>query len=158
MARKNCIVCDTLLTEANWRPSSQRGHYHICNTCQYQRQKHQPCREISHLRPYHNEYRKSHHEQIKLSQQKQRRKVKTEIISHYSPNLSCVRCGFNDIRALSIDHIDGGGKRQKEEIGVSRIGGIGFYRWLIRNNFPEGFQVLCMNCQFIKRIENHECG
>ena len=31
------------------------------------------------------------------------------------------------------------------------------YNWLIKNNFPSGFQTLCMNCQFIKREENREC-
>ncbi len=27
------------------------------------------------------------------------------------------------------------------------------YQWLKNNGFPEGYQVLCMNCQFIKRAE-----
>ena len=32
----------------------------------------------------------------------------------------------------------------------------GFYLWLKRNNFPEGFQTLCMNCQWLKKEENRE--
>jgi hypothetical protein len=35
-------------------------------------------------------------------------------------------------------------------------GGLEFYRWLIKNNYPEGYQTLCMNDQFIKKAENKE--
>ena len=58
---------------------------------------------------------------------------------------------MNDIRALSIDHINSDGASHRKEVGN------GMYRWLLKNNFPEGFQVLCMNCQFIKRETNNEC-
>lgn len=64
----------------------------------------------------------------------------------------CKRCGFDDIRALSIDHVNGGGNKHRRELGKSATGSW-FYRWLVKNGFPEGFQVLCMNCQFIKRHE-----
>ncbi len=76
------------------------------------------------------------------------------VISHYSnETMRCVKCGFSDIRALSIDHINGGGRKHAQEL--RKVGTI-FYRWLIKNNFPEGFQVLCMNCNYIKKVENKE--
>jgi len=28
-----------------------------------------------------------------------------------------------------------------------------FYYWLRRQGYPEGYQTLCMNCQWIKRSE-----
>ena len=59
-----------------------------------------------------------------------------------------------DLDCLSIDHINGDGyKRRTIE---RKHGGTDFYRWLIKNNFPEGFQVLCMNCQFKKKNANRE--
>ena len=82
-----------------------------------------------------------------------REKIKREVLLHYSINPEkpiCSKCGFDDIRALSIDHINGGGNIQREFIHEN------FYRWLIKNNYPEGYQVLCMNCQFIKRKEQNE--
>jgi hypothetical protein len=66
---------------------------------------------------------------------------------------TCSRCGFSDRRALSIDHINGGGNEHRKKI---KAAGTAFYVWLVRNKFPQGFQTLCMNCQFIKRHENHE--
>jgi hypothetical protein len=76
------------------------------------------------------------------------------VLTHYGGSkLVCVKCGFADVRALSIDHINGGGRRHRE--GSLRSSG-SFYSWLMKNNFPEGYQTLCMNCQFIKRWENKE--
>jgi hypothetical protein len=82
-----------------------------------------------------------------------RRNIKEDVIWHYSfGSMRCAACGFNDIRSLSIDHINGGGRKHLKEIKGS------LYAWLKRNNYPLGFQVLCMNCQFIKRQQYHECN
>lgn len=83
-------------------------------------------------------------------------KQKIEVLTYYgNGKLACVRCGFNDIRALSIDHINGGGAAHIRSIsGGHRAGHI--YAWLIKNKFPEDYQTLCMNCQWIKRNENNE--
>lgn len=83
------------------------------------------------------------------SRKRYRQRQKQRCMEHYASPPKCQKCGFSDIRALSIDHINGGGRAHRQS--VKKI-----YRWLIRNNFPEGFQVLCMNCQFIKREENQE--
>jgi len=79
-------------------------------------------------------------------------KKKLDILSHYSNgSTKCAYCGFDDIRALSIDHIDGGGAPHRKMTGND------IYGWLKRNGYPEGYQVLCMNCQLIKRQVNREC-
>ncbi len=86
--------------------------------------------------------------------QQYRVKSKVIVLTYYgNGRLACVRCGFNDIRALSIDHINGGGANHKRKLHYS--GSIG-YRWYINQNFPPGYQTLCMNCQWIKRFENNE--
>lgn len=83
-------------------------------------------------------------------------KRKRLVLTHYgNGKLACVKCGFNDIRALSIDHISGGGTWGRKE---KQHGGNNFYSWLVRNGFPVGYQTLCMNCQWIKRSENKENG
>lgn len=77
---------------------------------------------------------------------------KKRVVAHYSQNtMKCAKCGFGDLRALSIDHINGNGSEHRKQIGKSRL-----YSWLVKNKFPSGFQVLCMNCQFIKAYENQE--
>jgi hypothetical protein len=68
----------------------------------------------------------------------------------------CAKCNFNDVRALTIDHMNDDGADHREairkELGrVSKIGAEAQYYWLVDNNFPQGFQVLCHNCQHIKK-------
>jgi hypothetical protein len=101
-----------------------------------------------------SEIKNKEKEAMKIRGQQVVAKQKHDIISHYSKKtMKCARCGFSDMRALSIDHINGGGRKHTEEIKKQ---GTIFYRWLIKNGFPEGFQVLCMNCNYIKKSENKE--
>ncbi len=80
---------------------------------------------------------------------------KERVIAHYSNNTRiCKHCGFSDMMALSIDHVNGGGEAHRKLI--NKKSGNEFYWWLIDQNFPDGYQVLCMNCQSIKRYTNHE--
>ena len=69
------------------------------------------------------------------------RKVRDEVISHYGGKCCC--CGENNILFLTIDHKNGGGTKHRIEINRS---GLKFYYWLRQKNYPEGFQVLCFNC------------
>jgi hypothetical protein len=93
---------------------------------------------------------------VNASQRRKAETIKAEVLSHYSKGKPACQNPFGqhtqpymDIRALSIDHVNGGGTRHRKSLkGRS---GYHFYRWLKENSFPVGFQVLCMNCQFIKR-------
>jgi len=64
--------------------------------------------------------------------------------------MNCNQCGYDNIDALSIDHIKGNGYKHRTNIGCS---GQPFYHWIINNMFPNGYQILCMNCQLLKRLE-----
>src|SRR5271166_4160598 len=67
---------------------------------------------------------------------------------------ACVRCGFDDPRALQIDHVYGGGIDDKGR-GPSR------YLRMLREqrDSPPGsrpYQLLCANCNWIKKHDNNE--
>lgn len=86
-----------------------------------------------------------------------RDRKKRKIIGHYSNNkFECEWCKVKDMRVLSIDHINGGGNRHRKNEGKN--GNFDFYGWLVKNNFPEGFRVLCMNCQWIAKHDKHDNG
>lgn len=74
--------------------------------------------------------------------------IKRQVIEHYTNGSMACQCGFSDIRALSIDHISGGGNKERQ---AGRTG----YAYYLKHR-PTNVQVLCMNCQFIKRHENGE--
>lgn len=64
----------------------------------------------------------------------------------------CARCGFSDIRALCIDHVNGGGNTER------RTGdrGPSFILRLVREPISPNYQILCANCNYIKAHENKE--
>lgn len=66
-----------------------------------------------------------------------------------SKNLECKKCGFNDLRALQIDHINGGGNKDRKKFNVHQ------FNLFVMSN-PELFQILCANCNNIKRNEKKE--
>jgi hypothetical protein len=72
------------------------------------------------------------------------RRLRLEVLYHYGTKCAC--CGVDHFEFLVIDHIDGGGKKQRREQGLS--GSYALYRWLRRNNYPPGYRVLCHNCNF----------
>lgn len=91
-------------------------------------------------------------------QREHRYRVRREILTLLSGSLSCGKCGYSaDWRALQIDHIHGGGKHD------SRTRGGNTNLWSLRNwikKYPEAardmYQVLCANCNWIKRFDNDE--
>jgi hypothetical protein len=87
---------------------------------------------------------------------RRQRELKYKVLTHYgNGKCACVQCGFDNIHALSIDHINGKGNEHRRQIKT--FGGR-FYHWLVANNYPEGFQTLCMNCQFIKKFGEQDCS
>jgi hypothetical protein len=63
----------------------------------------------------------------------------------------CVRCGFKDERALQVDHIYGGGRQH-----LKIIRHLDFMKAILQGRFSEDVQLLCANCNWIKRSENRE--
>ena len=90
------------------------------------------------------EFRDRHREQRNAESRRRSQREKQEAINHYGGK--CLCCGEKELVFLGIDHIDGGGRAHREQLG----GGNRIYRWLKQNGYPSGFQTLCHNCNFAK--------
>ena len=56
----------------------------------------------------------------------------------------CVCCGETEPMFLTLDHINDDGAEVRRNLGT--LGGTKLYKWLRDNEWPEGYQVLCLNC------------
>ena len=88
-----------------------------------------------------------------------RLEMKIQVLTHYGHDgaLECCwsSCTVRDVDMLTIDHINDDGADHREQLTGGKYrtgGGLNFYGWLIRNNFPDGFQTLCYNHQWKKEI------
>lgn len=78
--------------------------------------------------------------------------VKDEVFQNYGGYI-CRCCGETEKVFLSIDHINNDGAEHRRKLyGRNGSGGSRFYKWLRKHSFPEGFQVLCFNCNHAKRF------
>ncbi len=107
---------------------------------------------VSHIEQYRerDRHNRINNKDKRREQEKLRkRRIRLEVLTHYgNSKLACVYCGFNNSDALTIDHINNDGAKQRCQTGWGS--GSGTYYWLKKNNFPLGFQTLCANCQMIK--------
>lgn len=97
-------------------------------------------------------YRTENRDKILLKKKKEFRDYRFNVLTYYSKGIpKCNNCGINEIPFLHIDHIYG-----RKAMGHSRNQStVGFYRELHKKH-PEGYQVLCANCNIMKEIRSHK--
>ena len=92
------------------------------------------------------EYQRVSADTVRPYRQRRSQVIRVEVLAHYGgPVPRCACCGQSDVRFLCIDHINGGGRAHRRSLKSQSV-----YAWLKRNSYPEGFQVLCHNCNMAK--------
>lgn len=76
--------------------------------------------------------------------------VRNDALTGYGGRCTC--CGTDDRDVLDIDHIAPVWHGLKTGRPLEEVGGYTFYRRLAREGFPEGYQLLCRNCNWSKRL------
>lgn len=92
-------------------------------------------------------YEDSIRPQLREGKHKWYQQLKGEVFEKYGGPV-CACCGVTHIEFLSIDHSEGNGAAHRAEVNGDPRNGKNLYVWLRKNNFPPGFRVLCMNCNF----------
>lgn len=84
-------------------------------------------------------------DEIRRYNRERHHQMKALLVAHYSNGANrCACCGESNIHFLTIDHINGNGSQHRKS---SKCGtGATFYRWLLREGMPKGYQALCYNC------------
>ena len=100
--------------------------------------------------------------EVKAKDKERVDKIRLKVLQYYSKQLSksdipcCRCCGENlHIDFLALDHITGRRKMDSEsellKLGYSSsLISANLLRWIIKNNFPKGFQILCHKCNYAK--------
>lgn len=89
-------------------------------------------------------YRLNHLDADNTRHREYHQRIRQEAIMAYGGMCAC--CGESGWMFLAIDHVNGGGNQHRQEVGR----GNPFFNWLKKQGYPEGFQVLCFNCNHAK--------
>lgn len=135
---KVCCICKVpkLLAEFYKDKSEVSGLQYSCAKCS----------KAAALARYHKNPARS-----KKTNEAARHRLRDEVLRLLGGK--CVRCGFDDPRALQVDHIEGGGGQEHKLINSSYT----FNKRIVDN--PERrqkYQLLCANHNWIKKWENKE--
>ena len=103
------------------------------------------------------EYRRKDPERTRVKAKhfhaKYRDQDRTLVYAKYGGQCAC--CGEKEIRFLTVDHVNNDGHIERKK-GIY-TNGSQFYRWIIQNNFPSDYQLLCFNCNLGKARNGGIC-
>lgn len=119
-----------------------------------------PHKDLDARRKYARDNARKNYQKNRLNRlaahSKWRNKIKLQVIDYYSKGkMNCVCCGEDTLLFLTVDHINNNGSAERKKFTG---GGHHNYRYIIKNNFPPGYQILCFNCNCGRsRTKNKIC-
>jgi len=143
---KRCQKCGEVkpLSEFSRDASSCDGQARVCKACNRRYYQANRARVLARMHLYYEANPEAAKERVRRWEQN----LRPTVFAHYGEVCAC--CGTSE--NLTIDHIAGDGAAHRRELfGNSRKAGAKFYAWLIKNNFPPGYQTLCHSCNNSKR-------
>lgn len=137
-----CRKCKALLiVDKTWNKNDHNRKNYLCRKC---------------LHEYQKAWYKKHRIKYRRRQREKRLELKLKTFALFGGK--CVRCGFSDWRALQIDHIHGGEKKDWAEFKSYDS----YFKKILNlteKERNEKYQLLCANCNWIKRrLENEGVG
>lgn len=166
--QKLCISCHKTVNTNNSKCKECRDKENNCrkDRCEYRREnglctqcgkKHDPeykkiicvdCNKKLRKRYWRNK------KSVLRSNKKHNKDLKIAAFEAYGGAVcNCQGCNEKRLNFLAIDHINNDGYEHRKNQGK----GVKIYRWLKKNNYPEGYQVLCHNCNWSKHANGGKC-
>lgn len=78
-------------------------------------------------------------------------KLRRQIFEAYGCKCAC--CGECEEKFLAIDHVNNDGAIERKQYGA----GVGLLRKIIREKYPDSYQLLCHNCNVGKHLNGGIC-
>jgi len=147
-----CDYCGTLVYKQKCVLEKTKNHF--CNDdCRLKYYFKTPEQEKQKRSEYSRRYYEKNRTRLIKYQIDRNNERKISVLTYYgNGRCACVMCGFDDIDCLNIDHIDNNGAEVRRNGHRSEHSGSRLYNRLVHNNYPEGFQTLCANCNLKKEI------
>jgi hypothetical protein len=168
---KKCSDCKEVKPLSGFHKNRRHadGLCNLCKVCNGSRAKAWNAKNPDRMRDRQRSYAAKNSDKIKASAAKwaeqnreRRRAIVRKHCAKVRPKLRaaafaayggpvCVCCAEREVALLTIDHVNNDGAAHRKLIGST------LDRWLKKNGYPPGFQVLCRNCNWGKHVNNGIC-
>lgn len=165
-ARQPCKICGKSRDEATFKKWA-----HICSACRMAPKVCGGCSETKSAEKFHcgcslcNSCRyRAKEEEHKEAARRRHFGLQKLVFEAYGNDCAC--CGEKRRSMLTVDHVNNDGADHRRALGAhyrahrwrnANIGGTSLYRDLVKRGFPEGFQLLCANCNASKSRNGGIC-
>lgn len=149
MDTKTCKQCKITkpLSDYHKAPRNKQGVKTICKDC-----------HNGNLRQFYAD-NPAEHTREKQRQREYRESVKQQVFDYYGEYCAC--CGEAERIFLTLDHINNDGAQHKRELSkqanARSVGADKLWRAIIKDGFPNSYQILCYNCNCGKRDNGGIC-
>lgn len=84
----------------------------------------------------------------RIKNKKRYETVRHDVVDHYGGRCTC--CGEGLFVFLAIDHKNNDGAEERRNFKQAKASDITFLRWIQKRGYPDGYQILCHNCNWAK--------
>jgi len=156
---KRCNRCKQTLPLASFSNNRAMpdGLEHYCRPCKNEANRTYAANNWAGKREYYKRYYAAHRDDQLAEQKAIRRGLRESALHAYGGDRpACNCCGETIPAFLTIDHVNNDGAAHRRQLGKGQ-GNLNFLRWLRNNQFPDGFQLLCFNCNIARHHHGGIC-
>lgn len=164
---RTCVVCGTekhvdefaVIYCQKRRGTKYRGH--TCLVCKRvasaEKQRKARAENPEKWREISRRHNAKHSDAYGVTKRAYHQKIREVVFAAYG-GFKCQCCSETEPTMLTIDHVNNDGAEHRRSLRNDGSRSANIYPWLIKNGFPEGFQVLCYNCNISKYRNGGICA
>ena len=146
--RSACTGCSQITHESRKKKLTEQGRCARCGTKRKSVKRKHCAACLTVARETNNKYNRDpkNKEHLRTLRKDRQTRYKDAAYAAYGGYV-CACCGITHVEFLSIDHVHGDGAAHRKIVKGTGTG-MTLYVWLKSHDYPSGFRILCMNCNF----------
>lgn len=119
----------------------KESFYAVTGRCKHRENRDNQC--IDCKSSVSKKWKKENQETVRVTNKRWRDNKKQQCLNHYGAE--CNWCGEKDVGTLTLDHVNNDGSIERENLGICW-----FWNHVVKQGFPNTYQILCMGCNAYK--------
>jgi hypothetical protein len=153
LTERKCTKCLVVKPNIEYYPNKKlsSGVSTECKDCSRKRAREDAAKNREKNNQKSKEYHYKYREKNLARMKEKNLKIRNKVLHAYGGEQPYCNCCHETIKQfLTVDHINNDGAEHRKSLSKGKNKTSSLYRWLVKNNFPKDFQLLCWNCNTAK--------